>query len=58
MFSIPPSLFSPCMCVFRGKKGAKELKVTVKEVVRFKGSVLKVSLCSEYMSAIEKCIYI
>ena len=47
------------MCVYmvRGRKRAKELKVTIKEVVRFEGSVLKVSLRSKYMSIVEKCIY-
>jgi len=46
-----------CVCIVQGKKRAKELKVTIKEVVRFEGLVLKVSLRSKYTSAIEKCIY-
>jgi hypothetical protein len=48
---------SVCVCVVRSRKRAKELKVTVKEVVWFEGSVLKVSLRSKYTSATEKCIY-
>ena len=46
-----------CVYIVQGKKRAKELKVTIKEVVRFKGSVLKVSLRSKYTSIIEKYIY-
>ena len=46
-----------CVCMVRSRKRAKELKVTVKEVVRFEGSVLKVSLRSKYTSTTEKCIY-
>jgi hypothetical protein len=46
-----------CVYVVRSRKRAKELKLTIKEVVRFKGSVLKVSLRSKYTSAAEKYIY-
>jgi len=45
------------MYLVRSKKRAKELRVTIKEVVRFEGSVLKVSLCSKYISIVEKYIY-
>ena len=49
---------SVCVCLVRSRKRAKELKVIIKEVVRFKGLVLKVSLYSKYISIIEKYIYI
>jgi len=45
------------VCLVRSRKRAKELKVTVKEVVRFEGLVLKVSLRSKYISVVEKYIY-
>jgi hypothetical protein len=52
-------LYSLGICVYmvQSKKRAKELKLTIKEVVRFEGLVLKVSLRSKYTSAAEKCIY-
>ena len=43
--------------IVRSRKRAKELKVTIKEVVQFEGSVLKVSLRSKHTSVAEKCIY-